>query len=392
VTVPEIDPADPGVLLDPFTAYGKARDQSPLARMRIPGMGTLWLVTRYESARAMLNDTRFEINTNSFMRPPGIPEKYSRYMTTMSEMDGPDHLRLRRLVAPAFTPRRAAEFRPRIEAIVDGLLDELPAGEVDLVRDFAKPLPMDVICELVGIPGSERADWREFGAAVASGHGQAFAEAIPAVMDGTIAVIELRRAEPADDVISLLIQAEDEDRLTDGEIVTLLWHLLLAGQVPTHLITNAVEALLTHPGQFAALRADPGLMPKAIDELMRFCSPQLLTIPRYAKQDVEIDGVLIRAGEPVSAVMVSANRDPHVFTDPETLDVTRAAAGHLGFGHGPHFCLGASLARVQTEIALTGLFRRFPDLALAEGAQRTPDGGTWRLGTLPVTLRPVKGS
>jgi cytochrome P450 len=150
---------------------------------------------------------------------------------------------------------------------------------------------------------------------------------------------------------------------------------------------DAVEALLTHPGQLALLRADMALVPQAVEELMRWCSPQLLTAPRYASEDVEIEGVLVRQGEAVTAAMVSANRDPRAFDDPDTLDITRSAAGQLGFGHGPHFCLGASLARVQTEVALTELLNRFPNLKLAkENLDRAPDGGTWRLASLPVIL------
>jgi cytochrome P450 len=385
--IPEIDPADPAVLNDPVSAYGKAREQLALARLVVPGFSPLWVLTRHESARAMLGDARFELNSASFMRPPGIPEHCLRYMRTMSELDGPEHKRLRRLAMPAFTPRQANEFRPKMAAIVDKLLDDLPDHDVDLVEHFARPLPMDVICELVGIPETDRPQWRDHGAAIAAGYGGAFAETIPAIMAGAEAAVARRRAEPADDLLSTLIQAESEERLDDTELVTLVWHLVLAGQTPTNLITNAVEALLKHPEQLAILRADPSLMPRAVEELMRWCSPQLLTTPRYASEDVEIDGVVVRKGEAVTAAMVSANRDPRVFADPDRFDVTRAATGHLGFGHGPHFCLGAALARVETEVALTALLTRFPNMKLAtENLERAPDGGTWRLASLPVTL------
>jgi cytochrome P450 len=385
--IPEIDPADPAVLADPVTAYAQARELLPLARLLVAGFSPLWVVTRHSSARAMLADARFALNTKSFMRPPGIPEDCQRYMRTMSELDGPEHLRLRRLAAPAFTPRRANEFRPKMAAIVGALLDGLPAGEVDLLAHFARPLPMEVICELVGIPAADRPQWKEHGAAVAAGFGAGFTEAIPAIMAGAKAAVARRRAEPGDDLLSYLIQAEGEEKLSDTELVTLVWHLVIAGQTPTNFIANAVEALLTHPGQLALLRADMALVPQAVEELMRWCSPQLLTAPRYASEDVEIEGVLVRQGEAVTAAMVSANRDPRAFDDPDTLDITRSAAGQLGFGHGPHFCLGASLARVQTEVALTELLNRFPNLKLAkENLDRAPDGGTWRLASLPVIL------
>ncbi|WP_433273024.1 cytochrome P450 family protein [Actinosynnema sp. CS-041913] len=385
MTVYEIDPTDPSVLLDPFTAYDKAREEGPLARMQLPGMGKMWIVTRHEDAKAVLGDPRFAPNASSYPRLPGIPEHCLRYLRTMSEMDGPEHVRLRRLAAPAFTARRAAAFRPRVERIVGDLLDALPSGEVDLLARFARPLPMDVICELVGIPEFDRPQWREYGAAVVGGFGQAFLDAVPRIVEGALAAVARRKEEPGDDLISDLLHGDD-DRYSDAELVTLVWHLVLAGQTPTNLIANAVATLFDHPEQLAALRADPSLLPRAVEELTRWVGPQLLTTPRYAKEDVDFDGVVVRQGEPVTVAIVAANRDPRVFTDPDRLDVTRAEAGHLGYGHGPHFCLGAAFARTQTEVALSALLTRFPDLAPAGTPERAPDGGTWRLASLPVTL------
>ena len=398
-TLPEVNLTDPEVLRDPFTAYGRARERAPLARLMIPGLGTLWALTRHDGARAMLGDPRFELAADSFMRPQ-VPDDCLPYMRTMSEMNGPEHARLRKLVAPAFTPRRAAEFRPRIESIVDALLDDLPAqaegGQIDLLRHFARPLPMDVICALVGIPEEDRPRWREYGATVAAGAGRDFAQAIPGIMAGAKAAVAAVRARPdhgdgPGDVLGDLVrvQAEDGDRLSDTEIVTLVWHLVIAGQTPTNLIANAVAALLSHPGQLTAVRADPALMPGAVEELIRWCGPSLLAIPRHARQDVELHGTTVPEGAKVTALIAAANRDPRVFADPDRLDVTRTpGAGHLGFAHGPHFCLGASLARVQTQVALTALLRRFPGLAMAAPPDelRAPDPGTWRLTALPVTL------
>lgn len=200
-----------------------------------------------------------------------------------------------------------------------------------------------------------------------------------------------RTHEPGTDLLSELIgiYAEDQDRLSEDELVTLVGHLVLAGQPPANLIANAVKALLAHPGQLAALRADEHVMPRAVEELTRWCGPQMLSLPRYAGQDAEIAGVRIGKGEPVTAVLACANRDPRVFTGPDQLDLCRpdGRPAHLGYAHGPHFCLGAALARVQTQVALTALLRRFPALTLAEGgAQRIPDPGTWRLTALFVTL------
>ncbi|MFD4250480.1 cytochrome P450 [Amycolatopsis thermoflava] len=375
--IPEISLTDPEVLTDPFTAYGRAREQSPLARVGAPGFGPVWAATRHETARAVLSDPRFELTANSYQRPD-VPEHCRAYMRTMSEMEGAEHARLRRLVSPAFSARRALDFRPRVDPLVGRLLDDLPA-EADLLQDFARPLPMDVICELVGIPGEDRPRWREYGMAVAGGHGPAFAAAIPGVMAGAQAAIARRREEPGDDVLADLIRAED--RLSDTEMVTLVWHLVLAGQTPANLIANAVAALLEHPDQLAALRAEPGLMPRAVDELIRWCGPTLMTIPRYAREDVELEGVLIREGEAIVAAVAAANRDPRAFEDPDRFDVTRPGGGHLGFGHGPHFCLGAALARVQTEVALTALLAREFEPVKVE---RMPDPGTWRLSSLVV--------
>lgn len=381
--VPEIDLTDPEVVRDPFTAYGRAREQGPVARVLVPGM-PMWALTRHDGARAMLSDPRFAITSGSFVGIPGVPDEYQPYLRTMSELDGPDHLRLRRLAAPAFTARRAAEFRPRIEPVVAALLDAL-GEEADLLADFAKPLPMSVICELVGIPEADRPKWIEWGGHLAAGDVRRLGEAVPGIIDGARSALADARRNPRGDLLSELVHASDDgDRLTDTELVTLVWHLVLAGQTPTNLIANAVPALLSHPEQLALLRADPELMPGAVEELIRWCGPQLLTVPRYADEDVELHGVHIRKGEPVTAAIAAVNRDPRVFPDADRLDLTRRAAGHLGFGHGPHFCLGSAHARVQTEVALAMVLRRHPDLALAAEPVRAPDPGTWRLASLRV--------
>lgn len=394
--VPVVDLTDPEVLRDPFATYANVREASPLVRLTAPGIPPLWALTRHDGVKAMLADPRFELTSASYLRLD-VPEHCRPYLRTMSEMNNAEHARLRTLVAPAFTPRRASEFRPRIVPLVDRLLDELPEhahdGVVDLLTHFARPLPMDVICELVGIPPAARTRWREYGVAIATGAGPAFVATIPDVIADAKSAVEHRRAEPGDDLLSELIrvQADDGDRLTDDELVTLVWHLVLAGQTPANLIANSVVALFAHPGQLAALRADPALVSRAVEELTRWWSPQLLTALRYATEDVELFGVPVRKGEAVTGALASANRDPRAFTEPERLDIDRAATepAHVGYGHGPHFCLGAGLARAQTEVALTSLLQRFPDLALAvrpADVPPAPDGGTWRMAEVPVTL------
>jgi cytochrome P450 len=393
--VPEIDLTDPAVVGDPVAAYGDARERSSVARLVGPGFD-MWAVTRHEPGRRMLADSRFRLQADSYQRPD-VPEDCVPYLRTMQEIDGAEHARLRRLVAPAFTPQRTMAFRPRIaeivERLIDGLVVQADGGTVDLLPHFARPLPMDVISALVGIPDNDRLQWREYGAAVAAGQGQQFAEALPAIIDAAKAVVSHRRREPADDLVSALLQTKDEDgdRLDDVELVTLVWHLVLAGQTPTNLVANAIAALFAHPEQLAALRADPALMPRAVDELVRWCGPQLLTIPRFAVEDVEIDGTAVRPGDRVTVAIAAANRDPRVFAASDRLDITCTdpTPGHLGFAHGPHFCLGAPLARMQTEIALSALLTRFPDLAPLvppEEITYVPDPGTWRLSSLPVTL------
>lgn len=392
--VPELDLTDPDLVRDPFAAYGRARERAPLARTRIPGIGPVWVVTRHAQARAMLSDPRFAIRADSFTPPPGVPDGYLPYLRTMSEQDATEHARLRRLVAPAFSMRRAAEFRRRIEPLVAGLLDGLAGhtadGVVDLLPHFARPLPMDVICELADIPAGDRPAWHRHGAAVLGGGGADFAAAVPGIVDSAKAAVAQRRADPGDDLVSALVRVHDEDgdRLGDVELVTLLWHLVLAGQTPANLIANAVVALLQHPDQLAELRRDPALVPNAVEELIRWCGPTLLTIPRYAREDLEFCGRQLSAGDAVTASVAAANRDPRAFGDPDQFDLRRdtGRAAHLGFAHGPHFCLGAALARVQTGVALTALLTRFPGLALADGEDRAMDPGTWRVASLRVTL------
>lgn len=375
----EVDLTDPEVIRDPFTAYARAREAAPVVRLNIPGM-PMWALTRHDDARTMLTDPRFAITSRSFLGLPGVPEGYEGYLRTMSEMDGPDHLRLRRLAAPAFTARRAQDFRSNVEPVVEKLLAGL-SSDVDLVTEFARPLPMHVICELVGIPPAERPDWIEWGTIVADFDVTRLGRAIPGIVESAKALVASR---PEVGLLADLIRAED--RLTDTELVALVWHIVLAGQTPANLIANGVAELWGRPAVLDRLRSDPALLPGAVDELMRWCGPQLLTVPRYAVSDVDLFGTTIKAGEPVTVAVAAVNRDPRAFPDPDRFDITRNAATHLGFGHGPHFCLGAAHARVQMEIALSALLARGLTLSADPVSLRAPDPGTWRLTALPVRL------
>ncbi|MEV4532675.1 cytochrome P450 [Asanoa sp. NPDC049518] len=381
----EIQLSDPDLMSDPFGAYGRVREQAAVATLVAPGL-RLWAVTRHAEARAMLGDPRFALGEESFQHLD-VPEHCLPYLRTMQQTTGAEHARLRRLVSPEFSARRGTEFRPRLERIVDSLLDEVdrhiePDGTVDLARHFTTPLPMEVICELVGVPVEDRPQWRVYGAAITAGHGADFVAAVPAIIEGAQAALAAKRATPGEDVISQLLRSRDDDKLTERELVTFVWHLVLAGQTPASLIANAVPTLLDHPDQLAAFK--DGNAPGAVEELLRWCGPQLLTIPRQAREDVKLGGEVIPEGARVTAVLAAANRDPRVFTDPDRFDVHRSGNNHLSFAHGPHFCLGAPLARVQTEVALTALFARYPNLTLAERTERIPDPATWRLQTLRI--------
>ena len=378
-TMRQIQLDDPDLLADPIAAYAKAREQAPLVALVAPGMRPMWAVTRHAEARAILADPRLTLGDDSFQHLD-VPAHCRPYLRTMQHMDGDEHARLRRLVAPEFSPARAAEFRPRLERIVESLLDDLagavdPDGTVDLLRHFATPLPMEVICELVGIPAHDRPQWRIYGQAVAAGHGRAFTTAIPAIIE------RARTAVRQDRETDLISRLRGNERPTEDELVTFVWHLVLAGQTPTNLIANAIPVLLDHPAQLEAFLA--GTAPGTVDELIRWCGPQLLAIPRRAAEDLDP----IRAGESVTVLLAAANRDPRAFADPDRFDVHRTGNNHLGFAHGPHFCLGAPLARLQTEVALTALFRRYPGLAIAGASPaRIPDPATWRLPALRVKL------
>jgi cytochrome P450 len=364
------------VCADPLAAYRRAREEAPVVTLTAPGM-EMYAITRHRDARAMLTDPRFAPSPASYAGRPDVPDEYRPYLRTMQEQDGPGHQRLRRAVAPAFTPRRIGRYRARIAELVDGLLADIPTddGVLDLLNGLARPLPMAVICAVIGVPVADRPRWHGYGALVSAGDGQAFAAAIPAIIDDAKAVL----AAPEDGLVTDLIRT---GALDDTEIVTLIWHLVLAGQVPTQLLAVGLDALLRRPDQLAAVPERPSA---AVEELLRWCGPQLLAVPRFPSEDVDVGGVPIAAGTPVTVLLAAANRDPRVFPDPDALDVGRNAEGHLAFLHGPHFCLGAALARLETEIALTAVLDRWPHLRPGE-AVRAPDPATWRLTTFTARV------
>ncbi|KWX05079.1 cytochrome P450 [Carbonactinospora thermoautotrophica] len=389
-------------LQDQYRTYAWLVEHRPVSRVRWVDGTELWLVTRYDDAKALLADPRVVNDLKKQTRidlaaMSGLPPEVQPYfLHNVLNTDPPDHTRLRKLVNKAFTPRRVQELRPRVQEITDGLLDRIGAREeVDLLEEFAYPLPVTVICELLGVPVADRGRFRAWTAELIAANPEQPERIAPAarqLLDFTFELIEKRRHDPGEDLVSALVQVHDEDgdRLSDQELAAMVITLLVAGHETTvHLIGNGTYALLTHPDQLARLRSDPGLLPRAIEEFLRFHSPAEIAGMRYTIAPVEVSGVTIPAGEPVLIALGAADRDPARFPDADRLDVTRDDNPHVAFGHGLHFCLGAALARAEGEIAIGALLRRFPDLALAV----PPEEIRWRptflrgLTRLPVRLR-----
>lgn len=415
-----MDMTDPKLLTDPFREYSRLREEGRVVRALYPGSpAPVWLITRYDDVKSMLGDKRFANNPASvpganvenvhkqLADALGLEEKYIKLFTSsLLDADGEDHIRLRRLVSRAFTARRVADLRPRVEEITTGLLDDLErraaeddedgVGVVDLIEHFAYKMPINVICELIGIPVEDRPKWRQWGKDAFSLVPGAQNEPMRGMVDQITELVALRRTEPTGDLLSGLINAHDDegDRLTETELITMVLTLVLAGTENTsQTIGNGTVALLTHPDQLAALRADPTLLPAAIHELMRWCGALHSTQFRHAVQDVELGGQLIKQGDRVMGMLVAANYDPRYFTDPYALDIKRQTDSqrelHVGFGAGLHYCLGAHLAKQEFELAFGGLLTRFPDLELAVDADkidRQNMPGSYRMRRLPVRL------
>ncbi len=382
---------------DPHPGYAALREQDPVRLVTLPSGFKAWLVTRYADVRQALTDPR--LSKDEALRAQlavlSFPRDVEANMNNhMLNADPPDHTRLRKLVSAAFTARRVEAMRPRIQEIADSLLDDLARrDEADLLDAFAFPLPIQVICELLGVPGEDRGDFREWSNAIVSGTvaGDRLLPAAESMVAYLRGLIEQKRAEPTDDLLSALIAARDgSDRLTGGELSSMVFLLLVAGHETTvNLIGNAVHSLLTHPDQFAALRADPSLLPGAIEEFLRYESPVETATFRITTEPVEIGGVTVPANQVVLLSLLSANRDADHFDEAGALDIRREDGHHLAFGHGIHYCLGAPLARIEAQIALGSLLDRFPGLELAE----SPDELRWRQGVLMRGLRqlPVRG-
>jgi len=369
----------------------------------------MWLVTSYDDAVAILKDPRFTMDWHKVM--PGesgqasAGANTSRYIPLMGKpnllnTDPPDHARLRTLVSKAFTPRMVEQLRPRVQHITDELLDAVQAqGTMDLIADFAFPLPITVISDMLGIPPSHRQPFRTWtqtivqsqSLALKPGQEAAGQAAEQEFITYIKTLLASKRVHPGDDLTSALVQAEEQgDTLSEDELLAMVFLLITAGHETTvTLIANGMLALLEHAEQMQLLRADPRLLPSAIEELLRYTAPVSLSSPRWALEDIPLRGKVIRKGEMVRCALLAADTDPQQFPDPTVLNILRQENAHVAFGKGIHFCLGAPLARLEGQIALGTLLRRFPDLRLAHDPAQLvwKDAGSLRsLAALPVTF------
>jgi cytochrome P450 len=397
---------------DPYPAYAWLREHAPVYRTELPSGVEAWLVTRYGDAKQALADPRLSKNpvhhTGSAHAKgrTGIPgERQSELMTHLLNIDPPDHTRLRRLVSKAFTPRRVAQFAPRVQELTDRLIDGFATkGEADLIHDFAFPLPIYAICDLLGVPGEDQDDFRDWaGMMIRHGGGPrgGVARSVKKMRGYLAELIHRKRENPGDDLISDLIRSSDHgEHLTENEAAAMAFILLFAGfETTVNLIGNGMYALLRHPAQRELLQAsldagESGLLASGVEELLRYDGPVELATWRYATEALTLGGQAVAVGDPVLVVLAAADRDPERFADPDRLDLARRDNQHLGYGHGIHYCVGAPLARLEGQAALGTLLKRLPDVRLAgDPADLRWRGGLIMRGlrTLPVQFTPLPG-
>ena len=387
---PDIDLTSPEFLADPYPTFARLRAEQHPVYLPLGGpTGGMWLVTRYEDVALVLRESRISKEMSRLVPPPPPMPLDS----TMLFRDPPEHLRLRSLANQAFTPKRVKDLEPRIEEIAASLIDRVEGvGEVDLIADFAMPLPIIVIAEMLGVPAEDRDTFRRWSNDLITGTDMVRAnderqwrqaEAIASLMEYFTRLIAKRRDDPRDDIISALIEAHEEGgRMTEQELLGTCILLLVAGHETTvNLFGNGLLALLRRPEQAERLRAVPELLPSAIEEMLRFESPVQRGTFRVTTAPVEIGGMTFGPGEQVSAVLGAANRDPDQFPDADSFDISRSPNRHLAFGLGIHFCLGSALARTEARIGFGRLFDRLPNLRLAS---ETAD---WNQNTLIRGLR-----
>jgi cytochrome P450 PksS len=386
VTSPTI--ASPQFKANAHQFYARLRAEEPVFRTTVPGKQPAWLVSRYDDVVALLKDERFAKDKSSALSPeqkgkqPWVPDLFRPLARNMLDVDAPDHTRLRQLVHKAFAPRLIDRLRERVESLTDGLiLAAERRGRMDLIADYALPIPTTIISEMLGVPESDRHRFHRWSRSIVSSapSGWEMVRAIPAAIAFLRYIrklVKARRSSPRDDLVTALVQAEEEGtQLNEDELVSMVFLLLIAGHETTvNLIGNGMLALLRHPDQLGRLRDEPGLIKSAVEELLRFDGPLETATERYAREDVTVAGVKIPRGALVYAVLASANRDERQFPNPDTLDLSREPNRHLAFGLGVHYCLGAPLARLEGQIAIGALVRRVPNLRISQGSLR------WRRG------------
>src|SRR5947209_5777630 len=399
-----VDVTDATFKANPFPFYAQLRAEAPVfpVQVKLPIKQRAWLITRYDDVLSVLKDERFAKDRRNAMTPeqlrklPWMPPMFKPLERNMLDLDSPDHTRLRALVHKAFTPRLIEQMREQIQALTNELLDRAePNGGMDLIADFALPLPLTMIGRILGVPAEDNQKFHRWSKTmISAGTNNNLFVLIPSIMSfmGYLKkLIKERRAYPKDDLITALVQAKDgSDQLSEDEILAMIFILLVAGHETTvNLIGSGSLALLEHPDQLAKLRGEPALIKTAIEELLRFVCPVEMATERYAREDITIAGTTIPHGELVMAVIGSANRDAKHFDDPDALDISREKNKHLAFGQGVHYCLGASLARLEGQIAVSTLVQRMANLRLS----MAPDQLRWRgtfvlrgLETLPVSF------
>lgn len=386
---------------NPHRILARLRAAGPVHRVITPNGLRVWLVTRHADVRAVLSDPRMskdmlsadDVIQNSLLHPERSREFDKDLIKYMLNTDPPDHTRLRKLVSKAFTLRRIEQMRPRIEQITDELIAAMPReGVVDLIDALAFPMPITVICEMLGIPTDDRDDIRTWtNEIITTTNPERVLPACEAMIEYLGGLIEERRRRPTTDMLTALIQArDDEDRLDEVELISMIFLLLVAGHETTvNLLGNGTLALLRNPDQLDLLRSDLSLLHGAMEEMVRYDGSFGTATYRYTKEPVDVGGVVIPGRQMVLISLLAANRDPDQFPDPDRFDIRRDTHGHVGFGHGVHYCIGVALARLEGEIAFSRLLRGFPRLRLAV----PPEELSWRdsilihgLTSLPVRL------
>ena len=388
---------------NPFPFYARLRAEAPVFPVTVRGGQRAWLVTHYDDVLAVLkNDQHFVKDPKNAMtfeqlkKAPKIPPMFRALERNMLSLDAGDHDRLKALVHKAFTPRMIEQMRDQTQAVTDAALDNFQRkGSMDLIADFALPVPLTIIGRILGVPESDNHrfnSWTRAFIEIGGGGNPLFLiPSMLAFMGYLKKLIRERRIRPRDDLISGLVKAQEgNDQLTDDEVLAMIFLLLSAGHETTvNLIGSGALALLEHPDQIIKLRDQPELIKPAVEELVRYVVPAEMTTQRYATKDINIAGITIPRGEMVLGVLASANRDPKHFENPDVVNIARENNKHLSFGQGMHYCLGAPLSRLEAQIALSTLFRRVPNLRVSIA----PEQIRWRSGfivrgleSLPVSF------